>query len=120
MTPVRPGGWILVDDSVLLPGAPPRPGFEGHAELEETRRRIERSGAEIVAERSFDVDAGGHDAEVRRIVRCAAALVGRRPELADLVTGYVERQRDECAFLERWTRDVTWLLRKPTSREAPR
>ncbi len=115
MTPLRGGGWILIDDSVLLPGAPARRGFEGHAQLEETRRRIGMSGAEIVAVHSSASDARGHDSDMQRIVRRAATLIERRPDLAALVAAYVERQRDECAFLERWTRDVTWLLRKPAA-----
>ena len=113
MTPVRSGGWIFIDDSVLLPGAPARPGFEAHAPLEETRRRVEMSGAEIVTVHSYDSDARGYDGDMERIVRRAVALVERRPDLADLVARYVERQRGEYAFLERWTRNVTWLLRKP-------
>ena len=113
MTPLRSRGWILIDDSVLLPNAPVRPGFEAHAEFEETERRIERSGAEIVSVHSFDSDVHGHDSDMERIVRRSATLVERRPDLATLVARYVERQRAECAFLERWTRDVTWLLRKP-------
>jgi len=113
MTPLRSRGWLLFDDSVLLPGAPIRPGFEAHAQLDETRRRIELSGAEIVAVRSFDTDTAGHDSDMRRIGRRAADLVERRPNLGDLVARYVERQQAECAFLERWTRDVTWLLQKP-------
>jgi trans-aconitate methyltransferase len=120
MTPLRSGGWILIDDSVLLPGAPDRPGFEAHAQLEETRRRVEMSGAEIVAMRSSGSDARGHDSDMQRIVRRAAALVKRQPDLAPLVARYVERQRGECAFLERWTRDVTWLLGKPPARETAR
>jgi SAM-dependent methyltransferase len=117
MTPLRNRGWLLIDDSVLFPGAPVRSGFEAHAQLEETRRRIEMSGAEIVAVHSSDSDARGHDSDMRRIVRRAGALVERRPDLAALVARYVERQRAECAYLERWTRDVTWLLRKPPARE---
>lgn len=116
MTPLRSRGWLLLDDSVLLPGAPIRPGFEAHAHLEETRRRIELSGAEIVVVHSFDTDTSGHDSDMQRIVRRAAALVERRPDLGDLVARYVERQQAECAFLEQWTRDVTWLLRKPVAR----
>jgi SAM-dependent methyltransferase len=90
------------------------------AQLEETRRRVEMSGAEIVAMRSSGSDARGHDSDMQRIVRRAAALVKRQPDLAALVARYVERQRGECAFLERWTRDVTWLLGKPPARETAR
>ncbi len=115
MMPLRRLGWILIEDSVLLPGAPVRPGFEAHAELDETRRRIEKSGARIVAMYKFGSEAQGNDADMSRIVRRVAALVARRPDLADLVARYVERQREECAFLERWTQDVTWLLRKPNA-----
>ncbi len=115
MMPLRCLGWILIEDSVLLPGAPVRPGFEAHAELDETRRRIEKSGARIVAMYKFGSEAQGNDADLSRIVRRAADLVARRPDLADLVARYVERQREECAFLERWTQDVTWLLRKPNA-----
>ncbi|MDH3746324.1 MAG: class I SAM-dependent methyltransferase [Acidobacteriota bacterium] len=115
MMPLRSLGWILIEDSVLLPGAPVRPGFEAHAELDETRRRIEKSGAGIVAMCKFGSEAQRNDADMSRIVRRAAALVARRPDLADLVARYVERQREECDFLERWTQDVTWLLRKPNA-----
>ncbi len=115
MMPLRRLGWILIEDSVLLPGAPVRPGIEAHAELDETRRRIEKSGARIVAMYKFGSQAQGNDADMSRSVRRAAALVARRPDLADLVARYVERQREECAFLERWTQDVTWLLRKPNA-----
>lgn len=113
MTPLRNLGWVLIEDSVLKPGAPVRPGFEAHAELDETRRRIRMSGARIVAMSKFGCEALGNHDDNARIARRAAALVARRPDLADLVGRYVERQRTECAFLERWTEDVTWLLRKP-------
>ncbi len=113
MNPVHSLGWILIEDSALKPGAPVRPGFEAHAGLEETRRRIEDSGAQIVAMHSSGSGAQGHDTDFQRIARRCAVLVERRPDLADLVTRYLERQREECAFLEQWTDDVTWLLRKP-------
>lgn len=113
LTPLRSRGWLVVDDSVLLPGAPGRPGFEAHAGLEETRERIERSGAEIVDVRSFESDAHGNEGDMQKIVRRAGDLVERRPDLGSAVARYVERQRAECSFLERWTCDVTWLLRKP-------
>ena len=115
MTPLRSLGWILIEDSVLLPGAPVRPGFEAHAELDDTRRRIENSGAKIVAMYKCGGEAQGNDADMSRIVRRAAALVARRPDLADPVARYVERQREEYVFLERWTKDVTWLLRTPNA-----
>jgi len=115
MTPLRSRGWILIDDSVLLPGAPVRPGFEAHAELDDTRRRIENSGAKIVAMYKCGSEAQANDADMSRIVRRAAALVARRPDLADPVARYVERQREEYVFLERWTKDVTWLLRTPNA-----
>jgi len=115
MTPLRGRGWILIEDSVLLPDAPVRRGFESHAEYEETRRRITRSGAEIIAARLSNTEAPQLATDNQQIARRTRALVERRPELADLVARYVERQLDECTYLERWTRDVTWLLWKPSA-----
>ena len=115
MRPLRSLGWILIEDSVLLPGAPVRPGFETHVELDETRQRIEKSGAKIVTTYKSGSEAQGDDADMSRIVRRAAALVARRPDLADPVARYVDQQREEYAFLERWTKDVTWLLRTPST-----
>jgi SAM-dependent methyltransferase len=113
MTPLRRGGWILMDDSVMLPGAPTRPGFEAHAELDETRARIELAGAEVIAVHVADIDATENEYELQLIAARGAALVERRPQLSALVERYIARQRAECAFLERWTRDATWLLQKP-------
>jgi SAM-dependent methyltransferase len=112
-TPLRDLGWIVIEDSVLLPGAPVRPGFEAHAGLEETRSRIENAGVDVVVLRRLGNEATEkrHDGDNMRIADRARALVERRPELAALVQRYVARQKDECAYLERWTRDVIWLLR---------
>lgn len=118
MTPLRSGGWILFDDSVLLRGAPIRPGFEAHSQLEETRRRIEMSGALIQRVLSSESNSQGYDSDMERLGRRGESLIEREPDLAALVARYLERQRAECAFLERWTRDVTWLLRKPSDRQA--
>lgn len=112
-TPLRSGGSILIEDCVLLPGAPVRPGFEGHADLEETTRRIEASGVEVVAVRHAPEAAQTrHAGDMARILAGAARLTARRPDLAAAVARYVARQRGESAYLERWTREVTWLLRK--------
>ena len=115
--PLRSLGWVLIEDSVLLPGAPARPGFEAHAEFEETRKRIEASGTEIVAVQLSGDEALAQraDTDNQRIARRARALAERRTNLADLVARYVERQLDECAYLGRWTREATWLLRKPAA-----
>jgi SAM-dependent methyltransferase len=116
--PLRGLGWILIEDSILLPGAPVRPGFESHAQLEGTRRRIEGAGVEIVNLHLCGDEQlpQQHEADNRNIGRRAQALVERRPELADLVHGYLQRQLEECAYLEQWTRDVIWLLRAPAAR----
>lgn len=113
-TTLRDLGWIVIEDSVLLPDAPVRLGFEAHAGLEETRSRIEAAGVDVVALRGLGDEATQkrHDGDNKKIADRARALVGRRPELAALVQRYLERQKDECTYLERWTRDVIWLLRR--------
>jgi len=113
-TPLRDLGRIVIEDSVLLPDAPVRPGFEAHAGLQETRSRIEAAGVDVVALRRLDDEATekSHDGDNQRIADRGRALVERRPELAALVQGYMQRQQDECAYLEDWTREIIWLLRK--------
>ncbi len=113
MRPLRPGGWLVMDDSILLPGAPARPGFESHADLSETSRRIEASGAEIVASHLRDFEPGECDDDIESIAHRAKGLLERRPDLGELVETYLHGQREECAYLASWTRDVTWLLRRP-------
>ncbi|MEE8119857.1 MAG: class I SAM-dependent methyltransferase [Gammaproteobacteria bacterium] len=115
LTPLRKGGWLLIDDCVLLPNAPIRKGFEAHAGFDETRAQIEQAGAEIVTVRRRPRDdvLSSHEVGNEFTQQRAVTLINRKPELAELVNQYVERQHEECAFLEQWTEDVTWLLKKP-------
>lgn len=111
--PLRGRGWLAIEDSILLPDAPVRAGFEGHAGLAETRRRIEAGGVTIVASRLAELEAppAAGDEEHARITRRARVVAERRPELTAAIERYLKRQLEERNYLARWTRDVAWLLR---------
>lgn len=111
---VRPGGWVVLQDCALRRRARPRAGYEAYVPLDATRRTIEASGLQVVREIVHSVEEvrAANRATTAAIARRAEALVRRRPEVAKLVYGYVERQRAECRFLEESTVEVSWLLRR--------
>ncbi|MCG8436000.1 MAG: class I SAM-dependent methyltransferase, partial [Gammaproteobacteria bacterium] len=102
--PLRPGGWLLIEDSVLKPGTPVHEGFEMHASFDDTRVQMEQAGVDIVTVKRLPVEfVSTHEIDHSAIEKRAAALVERKPELAELVKRYVEGQWEEVDFLENWT-----------------
>lgn len=110
----RPAGWVVVQDCALRRGTRPRPGYEGYGPLDGARRTIEDSGLRVVREvvHSLDEVRAANRASTSAIARRAEALARRRPDVAELVQAYVERQRAECRFLEERAVEVSWLLRR--------
>jgi cyclopropane fatty-acyl-phospholipid synthase-like methyltransferase len=114
---VREGGFILVDDGFLVSSDRAEKGLENMTEHEEARRRLTAHGDEILREHILDpaemraID----DRYIRSISARAEAIAKARPADADLVRGYVERQRRAAAAWERSSVSATWLLRKAYS-----
>lgn len=117
-SPLRDGGHLVIEDSFLLPDAPRRAGFEQHRGLDETRRRIEAAGVDIVEHRvaALEEPLPG-DEEHERLTARAEAVARKRPDLRAALDAYLARQWDERVYLARWTHDVTWLLRSRPARQ---
>ncbi|HKE00882.1 MAG TPA: class I SAM-dependent methyltransferase [Planctomycetota bacterium] len=108
---VRPGGWIVIDDAYLAPGAAERPGY-----LPRPRavRELTAHGDELVGEERIarDETRASDDRNTARIRDRARELARRRPDLAKLAFAYVERQEEASATLRRELVPVALCLRR--------
>lgn len=110
---VRPGGLILIDDGYLTGPPPDEPGWEAYAPLKETERCLTRHGDHIEArldrrESMADFDRVADPA----VLRNAAAITKRRPDLAESLQAYLTQAFGEAAL---WNTDLMpalWCLRK--------
>ncbi len=112
---VRPGGFLLLDDMYLAPGAGGQvPEYAAYAEHEETLRRLTAHGDRLVAERAWSPEqlAALNVKNTEAIARRAAELARAHPEAAALLEGFVATQREECERLETRTVDALWLLQR--------
>ncbi|MEZ5233226.1 MAG: methyltransferase domain-containing protein [Acidimicrobiales bacterium] len=123
---VRPGGFLVINDSCLRDGVTESfPGFEHCGTLEQTRTLLQAHGDELVAELLEAEDdgddedhAGGGDAagiDEAAVIRARAeALAQRHPELGAQLRAFAASQLAEYEYLERHTTGVVWVLRRRT------
>jgi SAM-dependent methyltransferase len=111
---VRSGGYLLIEDGYLTPGAAPAAGSGNLADHEESLRRLTVHGDVLLREQALDpTEMRAIDERyIRSISARAEALAKARPVDADLVRSYVERQRRAAAAWERTSVSATWLVRK--------
>jgi cyclopropane fatty-acyl-phospholipid synthase-like methyltransferase len=111
---VREGGFMVVDEGVLAPGAAGENPFPDLADLEESRRRLTAHGDRILRERVLTAEEMKVvDRRYIASIRARAeALAAHRPADAELVLGYVERQRRAAAAWERHALGAAWLLHR--------
>jgi SAM-dependent methyltransferase len=124
---VHEGGFLVIDEGFLAPGSeagkaiPDLPGHENLASYEESRRRLESHGDEILREHILEpAEMRAMDERyIRSISARAEALAKARPEDADVVRSYVVRQRRAASAWERSSVSASWLLRKSRSPSRP-
>lgn len=112
---VRPGGYLVIDDSFLAPGVTgPLPGYESYSNREETLRRLTTHGDWLVQEYLFPQEQQAREiqAETEKIRRRAEKLMCNHPEAAELIRSYVARQEREGELARSQVVDATWLLQR--------
>ncbi len=111
---LRGGGYLLIEDGYLAPDAAPAAGSGKLADHDESLRRLTAHGDALLREQALDpAEMRAVDERyIRSISARAEALAKVRPADADLVRGYVERQRRAASAWERSSVSATWLLRK--------
>ena len=111
---VRHGGYLLIEDGYLAPGATPAAGPKSLAGHEESRRRLTAHGDTLLREQALDPAQmrALDDRYIRSISARAEALAEARPADAELVRSYVDRQRNAAAVWEQNFVSATWLLRR--------
>lgn len=110
---VRPGGLIVVDDSVLTDAAAARiAGFEQYADRAQTRQRLQAHGDVVVAEHEPPQDDDDDEAQALRAR--AEALAAEHPHLADLLLEFAADQEAEYAYLAEDTTPVIWVIQRAT------
>jgi cyclopropane fatty-acyl-phospholipid synthase-like methyltransferase len=115
---VRDGGFMVVDEGFLAPGAEEDAegltGFEDLADHPETRRRLTSHGDAILREHVLSsADMRAIDQRyIESITARAEVLAAGNPEHAELILGYVDRQRRAADTWERVARSAAWLLQK--------
>ena len=111
---VRGGGYLLIENGYLAPGAAPAAGSGNLADHDESHRRLTAHGDALLREQALDpAEMRAIDERyIRSISARAEALAKARPADADLVRGYVERQRGAASAWERSSVSATWLLQK--------
>jgi ubiquinone/menaquinone biosynthesis C-methylase UbiE len=112
---VKPGGFILVDDGFLKKGNTlQRAGYEHYAPYDQTIAQLTLHGDRLIQERilsdeySNSINYGYLDVIKKR----GQELVGHQPHLEKLITEYIDNQRIECEFLDRYVTGAIWLLQK--------
>jgi SAM-dependent methyltransferase len=112
---VRPGGYIVIDDMYLAPGAGGQvPEYAQYAEREETLRRLTAHGDRVLVERTWPteerIEENARNTEA--ISKRAEELAREHPEARAVLEAFVARQREECELLETRTVDALWLLER--------
>lgn len=112
---VNPGGCMMVDEAYR--NGPPIefPGYRDLADRAETYAALTRFGDEIVKEKIHPVSEvkSQNQRYQSAIEQRGRALALSKPELAEHIEAYVEKERQECAILERDVICATWLLKRP-------
>ncbi|CAM2067630.1 Class I SAM-dependent methyltransferase [Sulfidibacter corallicola] len=111
---LRPGGFMVIGDVFLKPGAPLAEGY-GYALHEDAMlRALTASGDRCVATSTLtdaQMIATNRDNN-DRIRRCARNLMDRHPDRAETIAAYVRRQEVECRKLETCFVDAAWLIER--------
>jgi cyclopropane fatty-acyl-phospholipid synthase-like methyltransferase len=114
---VRPGGYMVIEDVYLDEQTQLQHVPEAYAEYagrEETLRRLQAHGDQLVAEQLFphsEVEAVNAE-NTAKIRRRAEKLSAEQPHLAELFAGYVATQEDECEALEGPLIGAIWVLKR--------
>jgi ubiquinone/menaquinone biosynthesis C-methylase UbiE len=111
----RPGGFMVIDDMYLAPGAGGQvPEYAQYAEREETLRRLAAHGDRLRLERASSPEEllALNTRNTEAIARRAAELVRAHPEAAAALEAFVAHQREECELQETRTVDALWLLER--------
>lgn len=111
---VRPGGLMILDDAYRLGPAIDFPGYQHVLDRQQTLAQLTAHGDHVLAEREIPL------AEVQqqnrlyqgRIERRGHALAERAPELAEDIEAYIEKERAECAIIEKDIQSAMWLLER--------
>ena len=111
---LRPGGFMIIGDIFLKPGAPLSEGY-GYALHEDAMlRALTACGDRCVAISTLtdaQMIAINRDNN-NRIRRCARNLMDRHPDRAETIAAYVRRQEAECRKLETFFVDAAWLIER--------
>jgi 2-polyprenyl-3-methyl-5-hydroxy-6-metoxy-1,4-benzoquinol methylase len=111
----RPGGFMVIDDMYLAPGAGGQvPEYPQYAEREETLRRLTAHGDRVLLERTSSPEEllALNTSNTAAITRRAAELARAHPQAAAALEAFVARQREECQLQETRTVDALWLLQR--------
>lgn len=119
---VKPGGVYIIDDAVVMPGAPRRYRESGLLTRAEVHERIESFGDAIVRESVWTV-AMARRSEARlqaRLTKRCAALAREHPELRGPLRRFLTQQRESAKVLCGPLRPGVWMVRrgKMTARNA--
>lgn len=110
---VRPGGYMVIDDSFLAPGVQgPVPGYESYSDHATALRGLTAHGDELLQEFIVPPEEAVQviAAQIRSIRPRAEALIRQHPGAADMIRGYLQRQERELALARDTVLNVVWLL----------
>ena len=105
-TRIRRGGVYLIDDAVGNGGE--------RLTLAGARRALSKDGDEIISEDIWTADEVQRQEKrlYDRMERNAARLASVRPDLAQALKTFLQRQRDAARMLQRELRPVQWMVRR--------
>lgn len=111
---VHPGGHYIIDDAVLMPGAPARFRRAGLRTADEVRDRITSLGDRVERERIDSADDSLRHAERlhARLVRGCDTLARHDPALRPALRRLLKQQRASIDDLCRPLRPAIWLVRR--------
>lgn len=111
---VKPGGFMLIDDAYLRDGATPPEDVVNCFDHATTNELLQSSGDTIVAELVIDgpETAAYYESMTARIAARAEALARENPADAELLLGYIERQKEEVDVLLGPIVGAMWLIRR--------
>lgn len=117
---VKPGGYLLISDVYLKPGASNDfPGFERYAELPQTRQALTACGDRLLqehldhgADSEIEEDDGEAADEAALILARAQALAAAHPQVADALLAFARQQAAEHAHIDQHLADGIWVLQR--------
>jgi 2-polyprenyl-3-methyl-5-hydroxy-6-metoxy-1,4-benzoquinol methylase len=112
---VRPGGYMVIDDSFLGPGVEGAvPGYEGYSDHDDTVRRLTAHGDTVLREQLLVPEAVTHDyhTQLELIRRRAEEVLRKHPEATEAIGSYLRRQEREVELARGTVLNATWLLQR--------